>query len=106
MPLPPAPQALRRPARWGALLAGALPLLAFPAPNLSVLAWFALVPGLLLISRSPSGREAAVRAWCLCCDSLVAAMWWLAPEVAPAVLIVAVVFGVLMAPFGAVVWRL
>jgi len=106
MPLPPAPQALRRPARWGALLAGALPLLAFPAPNLSVLAWFALVPGLLLISRSPSGREAAVRGWWLGCGYFVAAMWWLAPEIGPAVLIVAVVFGVLMAPFGAVVWRL
>jgi apolipoprotein N-acyltransferase len=33
-------------------------------------------------------------------------MWWLAPEIGPAVLIVAVVFGVLMAPFGAVGWRL
>ena len=33
-------------------------------------------------------------------------MWWLAPEIGHAVLIVAVVFGVLMAPFGAVVWRL
>jgi apolipoprotein N-acyltransferase len=106
MRLPRAPTALRRPARWGALLAGALPLLAFPAPNLSVLAWFGLVPGLLLISRSPSGREAAVRGWWLGCGYFVAAMWWLAPEIGPAVLIVAVVFGVLMAPFGAVAWRL
>ena len=106
MRFPRAPEALRRPARWGALLAGALPLLAFPAPNLSVLAWFALVPGMLLISRSPSGREAAVRGWWLGCGYFVAAMWWLAPEIGPAVLIVAVVFGALMAPFGAVVWRL
>ena len=106
MRFPRAPEGLRRPARWGALLAGALPLLAFPAPNLSVLAWCALVPGLLLISRSPSGREAAVRGWWLGCGYFVAAMWWLAPEIGPAVLIVAVVFGVLMAPFGLVVWRL
>jgi len=106
MRFPRAPKALRRPARWGALVAGALPLLAFPAPNLSVLAWFALVPGLLLISHSPSGREAAVRGWWLGCGYFVAAMWWLAPEIGPAVLIVAVVFGVLMAPFGAVGWRL
>ncbi len=41
----PAPTALLRPARWAALLAGALPLLAFPAPNLSVLAWFGLCQG-------------------------------------------------------------
>ena len=106
MPLPRWPTAPRRPARWGALLAGALPLLAFPAPNMSVLAWFALVPGQLLISRSPSGHEAAVRGWWLGCGYFVAAMWWLAPEIGPAVLIVAAVFGALMAPFGAVVWRL
>ena len=106
MRLPRPPRALRQPARCGALLAGALPLLAFPAPDVSFLAWFALVPGLLLIHRAPSVREAAIRGWWLGCGYFVAAMYWLAPEIGPAVLIVAIVFGVLMGPFGMSVWLL
>ena len=39
-------RALTKPARYAALVAGVLPVLAFPAPNLEFLAWFALVPGL------------------------------------------------------------
>lgn len=100
------PTATTRPARYGALVAGAVPLLAFPAPDLSLVAWFGLVPGLLLIHRSPSAREAAVRGWWLAAGYDLAAMYWLAPEVGPGVLIVAVVFGVLMAPFGVAVWAL
>ncbi len=100
------PTAMTRPARYGALIAGAVPLLAFPAPDLSLVAWFGLVPGLLLIQRSPSAREAAVRGWWLAAGYYLAAMYWLAPEIGPGVLIVAVVFGVLMAPFGVAVWAL
>jgi apolipoprotein N-acyltransferase len=109
MPLrhPAAPRSLRHPARWAALAAGAvLPLLAFPAPDLSVVAWFGLVPGLLVIRRSPSAREAAVRGWWLGCGYIVAAMYWLAPEIGPAVILVAAVFGVLQTPFGVSVWAL
>ena len=47
------------------LLAGALPVLSFPAANLEFLAWFGLVPGLILIVRSPSAREGGIRAWWL-----------------------------------------
>ena len=100
------PTALTRPARYGALAGGAVPLLAFPAPDLSLVAWFGLVPGLLLIQRSPSAREAAVRGWWLGAGYYLAAMYWLAPEIGPGVLIVAVVFGVLLAPFGVAVWAL
>jgi apolipoprotein N-acyltransferase len=99
-------KAATRPARYGALVAGAVPLLAFPAPDLEILAWFGLVPGLLLIHRSPSAREAAVRGWWLGTGYLVAALYWLAPEIGPAVLIVAIVFGALLAPFGGAVWML
>src|ERR1700760_4976019 len=81
---PGGPLAWRRPARWAALLAGAVPRLAFPAPDLSVVAWFGLVPGLLIIRRSPSAREAAVRGWWLGCGYIVAAMYWLPPGVGPA----------------------
>ena len=90
---PVVPLAWRRPARWAALLAGAVPTLAFPAPDLSMVAWFALVPGLLIVRRAPSAREAAVRGWWLGSGYIVAAMYWLAPEIGPGVLLVAAVFG-------------
>src|ERR1700744_3689653 len=90
---PVTPAALRQPGRWAALVAGAVPLLAFPAPDLSVVAWFGLVPGLLLIRRAPSAREAAVRGWWLGCGYIVAAMYWLWPEIGPAVGLGAAVFG-------------
>ena len=46
------------------LVCGALLVLAFPDANLEFLAWFGLVPGLLLMRAAPDGREAAVRGWC------------------------------------------
>jgi apolipoprotein N-acyltransferase len=89
-----------------ALLAGALPVLAFPAPNLEFLAWFGLVPGLLLIHRSPSARQAAVRGWWFGTGFLIFGMYWLAPEVGPGLLLAAAVLGVLWVPFGAALWLL
>src|ERR1700749_1206524 len=81
---PVVPRSLRHPARWAALATGAaVALLAFPAPDLFVVAWFGLVPGLLIIRRSPSAREAAVRGWWLGCGYIVAAMYWLPPGVGP-----------------------
>ena len=106
MRLPSLPRSVRQPARYGALVAGALPLLAFPGLNLWPLAWFGLVPGLLLIHRAPSAREAAIRGWWLGCGYFVAAMYWLAPEIGPAVLLVAIVFGLLLGPFGMMIWTL
>jgi apolipoprotein N-acyltransferase len=103
---PVVPLGWRRPARWAALLAGAVPTLAFPAPDLSVVAWFALVPGLLIIRGAPSAREAVVRGWWLGSGYIVAAMYWLAPELGPGVLLVAAVFGVLQTPFGLSAWAL
>jgi apolipoprotein N-acyltransferase len=83
------------------LLAGALPILSFPAANLEFLAWFGLVPGLMLIVRSPSAREGGIRAWWLGAGYLIAAMYWMTPEIGPAVLLVGAVFGALWVPFGA-----
>jgi apolipoprotein N-acyltransferase len=82
------------------LLAGALPVLSFPDANLEWLAWFGLVPGLVLIVRSPSAREGGVRAWWLGAGYLIAALYWTAPEIGPAVLLVGAVVGVLWVPFG------
>jgi apolipoprotein N-acyltransferase len=88
------------------LLAGALLVLAFPAANLEFLAWFGLVPGLVLIVRSPTAREGGIRAWWLGAGYLIAALYWMAPEIGPAVLLVAAVVGVLWVPFGVAAWKL
>ena len=88
------------------LLAGALLVLTFPDANLEFLAWFGLVPGLMLIVRSPTAREGGIRAWWLGAGYLIAALYWMAPEIGPAVLLVAAVVGVLWVPFGVAAWKL
>jgi apolipoprotein N-acyltransferase len=104
--------ALVKPVRWiwsvrGVMLAcGALLVLTFPAANLEFLAWFGLVPGLVLIVRSPTAREGGVRAWWLGAGYLIAALYWMAPEIGPAVLLVGAAFGVLWVPFGVAAQKL
>src|SRR5580692_3025886 len=104
--------ALKRTGRWIwsvrrlMLLTGALLVLCFPAANLEWLAWFGLVPGLVLIVRSPTAREGGMRAWWLGAGYLIAALYWMAPEIGPGVLLVAAVFGVLWVPFGVAAWKL
>jgi apolipoprotein N-acyltransferase len=97
---------LAKPVRYAALAAGALPLLAFPAPNLEFVAWFGLVPGMLLIRAAPTRREAAVRGWWFGAGYLMAALYWLAPEIGPGLLLVAAVFGVLWTGVAIAVWAL
>ena len=99
-------RALAQPLRWAALVAGALPVLAFPAPNLEVLAWFALVPGLLIMRASPSAREAGVRGWWFGAGFIFAAHYWLLPNIGPALLLVAVVLGALWIPVAVSTWVL
>ena len=82
------------------LLCGALLVLTFPDANLEFLAWFGLVPGLVLIVRSPTARESGIRAWWLGAGYLIAALYWMAPEIGPAVLLVGAAFGILWVPFG------
>jgi apolipoprotein N-acyltransferase len=88
------------------LLCGAVLVLTFPDANLEFLAWFGLVPGLVLIVRSPTAREGGVRAWWLGAGYLIAALYWMAPEIGPAVLLVAAVFGLLWIPFGVAAQKL
>ena len=95
-----------QPARYAVLLAGGLPALAFPAPNLEFLAWFGLVPGLLLIRAAPTQREAAVRGWWFGTGYLLAALYWLVPNLGPALLLVAIVLGALWIAVGLAAWRL
>jgi apolipoprotein N-acyltransferase len=88
------------------LLCGALLVLTFPDVNFEYLAWFGLVPGLVLIARSPTAREGGVRAWWLGAGYLIAALYWMAPEIGPGVLLVAAVFGFLWVPFGVAAQKL
>ena len=99
-------RALTKPARYAALVAGALPVLAFPAPNLEFLAWFALVPGLLLMRTSPAAREAGVRGWWFGAGFIFAAHYWLLPNIGPALLLVAIVIGALWIPVAVSTWIL
>jgi apolipoprotein N-acyltransferase len=97
---------LTKPSRYAALLTGGLPVLAFPGLNLEFLGWCGLVPGLLLIHHSPSLREAAVRGWWFGAGFLLAALYWLAPNIGPALLLAAAVFGALWTGFGVAAWGL
>ena len=72
------------PGRYAALFAGGLPVFAFPAPNLEFVAWFGLLPGPVLLRAAPTGREAAIRGWWLGAGYLLAALYWLTPNLGPA----------------------
>src|SRR5579872_7070759 len=99
------PRWVRSP-RWLVLLAGGLPVLAFPAANLEFLAWFGLVPGLLLICRARTAREGGIRGWWFGAGYVIAATWWMAPEIGPGVILIGVVLGFFLVPFGVAVWSL
>ncbi|NEE47520.1 apolipoprotein N-acyltransferase, partial [Streptomyces sp. SID8455] len=63
-----------------ALLAGALPALAFPAPSLWWLGYIALVPWLLLIRSAGTTRRAALDGWIGGIGFIVAVHHWLVPS--------------------------
>jgi len=104
--------ALAKPVKWIRsirflmLFCGAVLVLTFPDANLEFLAWFGLVPGLVLIVRAPTAREGGVRAWWLGAGYLFAALYWMAPEIGPGVLLVGAVFGILWIPFGVAAQKL
>ncbi len=99
-------RAFTRPVRYATLAAGALPVLAFPEPNLEFVAWFGLVPGMLLFRASPDWREAAVRGWWFGAGFLLASLYWLVPNLGPGLLLVAMVIGVVWTGVGAATWGL
>jgi apolipoprotein N-acyltransferase len=97
---------LRQPVRYAVLLTGGIPVLAFPAANLEFLAWAGLVPGLALMRSAPTRREATVRGWWYGAGYLLAAMYWLAPNIGPGLLLVAIVIGCLWSAVGLATWSL
>ncbi|MEI7031576.1 apolipoprotein N-acyltransferase [Streptomyces pratensis] len=96
--------------RWGraalALLAGALPALAFPAPGLWWFAYVALVPWLLLIRSADTARRAALDGWIGGAGFVIAVHHWLMPNLHVFILLLAALFGLLWAPWGLLVFRL
>ncbi|WP_371478206.1 apolipoprotein N-acyltransferase [Kitasatospora sp. NBC_00315] len=98
--------ALTQPARYASLVAGAVPVLCFPAAGLGALAWVCLVPGLLLMQRAPGAREAAVRGWWFGAGFILTAMYWLIPSIGPALPVLALLFGALQSAVGLAVWLL
>ena len=97
----------RHPVRWLAFLAGGIPaVLVFPGPSLSYLAWFALVPGMVLFTRAATTREALARGWWFGAGYLIAILQWMTPEIGPGVVLIGAVFGGMWAPFSIAVNRL
>jgi apolipoprotein N-acyltransferase len=93
--------------RWLALVVGGLvAVLVFPGPSLGWLAWFALVPGLVIITRAPTIREGWVLAWWSGAGYVIAAMYWMAPEIGPGLLLLGAFLGAFWIPYGMAAWTL
>ncbi|MFG2720439.1 apolipoprotein N-acyltransferase [Streptomyces sp. NPDC048416] len=86
-----------------ALLAGALPALAFPAPALWWLAYVALVPLLLLVRSADSVRRAALDGWLGGTGFMLAVHHWLLPSLNVFIVVLAGLLGLLWAPWGVLV---
>ncbi|MFJ3980341.1 apolipoprotein N-acyltransferase [Streptomyces fungicidicus] len=89
-----------------AAVAGALPVLAFPAPSLWWFAYVALVPWLLLARTAPTGRRAAVDGWWGGFGFMLAMHHWLLPNLHVFTFVIAALLGALWAPWGWLVRRL
>ncbi|MEW2633902.1 apolipoprotein N-acyltransferase [Streptomyces sp. NPDC048389] len=86
-----------------AFVAGALPALAFPEPSLWWFAHVALAPWMLLLRTAPTARRAAVEGWLGGVGFVVAVHHWLLPSLHVFLLVLAALFGLLWAPWGALV---
>jgi apolipoprotein N-acyltransferase len=97
----------RYPMRWLSFLASGVPvILVFPAPSLSYLAWFALVPGMMLFTRAATTREAVARGWWFGAGYLIAMLYWMAPEIGPGLVLLGAVMGWMWSPFSVAVQKL
>ncbi len=92
--------------RAAALVVGALPALAFPAPAWWWLVWFGLVPLLLVVRAAPTPWEASVRAWLGVAGFVLATQYWLMRSIGPLLLVMALGLGALWLPWGWLAHRL
>ncbi|MEV0115216.1 apolipoprotein N-acyltransferase [Streptomyces sp. NPDC050844] len=103
---PPAGRELLASARWRgavAVLVGALPALAFPAPALWWFAYVALVPWILLARSAGTGRRAALDGWLGGIGFMVAVHHWLLPSLHVFTLVIAALLGLLWVPWACLV---
>ncbi|MDX3612059.1 apolipoprotein N-acyltransferase [Streptomyces europaeiscabiei] len=91
--------------RVAVVVAGALPVLAFPAPGLWWAAYAALVPWILLIRTAPTGRRAAYDGWLGGFAFILAMHHWLLPNLHVFTFIIAGLLGALWAPWAWLVRR-
>ncbi|NEB01199.1 apolipoprotein N-acyltransferase [Streptomyces sp. SID13726] len=86
-----------------AALAGALPVLAFPAPDLWWFAYVALVPWIALIRSAPTAKRAAYDGWAGGFGFMVGMHHWLLPSLSVFIFVIGALLGALWAPWGALV---
>jgi apolipoprotein N-acyltransferase len=98
--------AQRFPTWAAALVAGALPALAFPAPSCWWLAWVGLVPLQLVVRAAPSPWAGAVRAWLGMGAFVLTTQYWLAGSAGPGLVLLAIGLGALWLPWGWTAHRL
>lgn len=82
------------------MLAGALPMLSFPAPSLWWFAYVALVPWILLVRSAPTARRAAYDGWLGGLGFMLAVHHWLLPSLHVFTVVIAALLGALWAPWG------
>ncbi|WP_173868533.1 apolipoprotein N-acyltransferase [Streptomyces albus subsp. chlorinus] len=101
------PLAASRWAHWVLPLpAGAVPVLAFPAPSLWWVAYAALVPWLLLARTAPTPRVAARTGWLGGTGFMLVMHHWLMPSLNVFIVLLAALLGLLWLPWGWLVHRL
>ncbi|WP_210585962.1 apolipoprotein N-acyltransferase [Streptomyces sp. GESEQ-35] len=88
-----------------AALAGALPVLAFPAPSLWWFAYIALVPWIVLIRSAPTGKRTLYDGWSGGFGFVLAMHHWLLPNLHVFTFVIASLLGALWAPWGWLVRR-
>ncbi|WP_328883046.1 apolipoprotein N-acyltransferase [Streptomyces sp. NBC_00299] len=88
-----------------AVLAGALPVLAFPEPSWWWFAYVALVPWIALLRSAPTGRRALHDGWWGGFGFMLAMHHWLLPNLHVFTFVIAALLGALWAPWGWLVRR-
>ncbi|GHK05758.1 apolipoprotein N-acyltransferase [Streptomyces sp. Y2F8-2] len=95
--------------RWwrgaAAVIAGALPVLTFPAPSWWWFAYVCLVPWILLVRTAPTGKRAAYDGWLGGFGFMTAVHHWLLPNLNVFTFVIAALLGALWAPWGWLVRR-
>ncbi|WP_383986044.1 apolipoprotein N-acyltransferase [Streptomyces sp. NPDC057474] len=91
--------------RVAVVVAGALPVLAFPAPGLWWFAYAALVPWMLLVRTAPTGRRAVHDGWLGGFAFMLAMHHWLLPNLHVFTFVIAALLGALWAPWAWLVRR-